>query len=96
MSFKTIQDVKKYILVEYGVSPISMKLNKDDESIDYKALNIKLNKSEIRVDKKVVDDMWTVKRKGHSIDFFRTTELAQALAPGGSLLYFIMDETESR
>jgi hypothetical protein len=40
--------------------------------------------------------MWTVKRKGHSIDFFRTTELAQALAPGGSLLYFIMDETESR
>ena len=63
MSFKTIQDVKKYILVEYGVSPISMTLNKDIESIDYKALNIKLNKSEIRIDKKVVDDMWTVKRK---------------------------------
>jgi hypothetical protein len=96
MSFKTIQDVKKYILVEYGVSPISMTLNKNIESIDYKALNIKLNKSEIRIDKKVVDDMWTVKRKGHSIDFFRTTELAQALAPGGSLLYFIMDELESR
>ena len=90
MSFKTIQDVKTYILVEYGVVP--KELDEYRGKVEYRDLTIMLNNSDIRIDKKVVDDMWTVQRFNHSIDFYRTTELEQALAPGGSLLYFIMDE----
>ena len=37
--------------------------------------------------------MWTVRRNTHSVDFFRTDELLQAVSPGGSLLYYFMPES---
>jgi hypothetical protein len=89
--FKTIDDVRKYIISEYGVSPEKY----DGKTITYRALTITKNEASIILANKKSADMWTVQRKGHSVDFFRTDELASALDHGGSLLYWFMQDTEN-
>lgn len=83
-----INDLKKYIKVEYGVDPTDF----DGKVLNYRAISFERNTGSIILANKETGDMWTVKRKGHSIDFFRTSELMQAVGPGGSLLYFFMPE----
>ena len=83
---KSINDIKKYIQAEYGVSPESEKAG----ILKYRALTFEKASGSVILENKVTDDMWTVQRTGHSIDFFRTEELKQAIDPGGSLLYFFM------
>jgi len=89
--FKTIDDVKKYIISEYGISPEKF----DGKTITYKSLTITKNEASAILANKKSADMWTVQRKGHSIDFFRTDELVTALDPGGSLLYWFISDTEN-
>tara|TARA_R110000868_G_scaffold173636_2_gene409854 strand:+ start:378 stop:647 length:270 start_codon:yes stop_codon:yes gene_type:complete len=83
---KTISDIKKYIQAEYGVSPESEKAG----ILKYRAITFEKAAASIILANKETADMWTVQRTGHSIDFFRTDELKQAINPGGSLLYFFM------
>ncbi len=82
----TINDLKKFIKSEYGVDPISF----DGKTLKYRAIEFERNTGSILVSNKDTNDMWTVRRDGHSIDFFRTEELKLAIDPGGSLLYYFM------
>jgi hypothetical protein len=85
----TINDLKKYILTEYGVKPVLS----DTKTLTYRAISFERNAASILDANKETGDMWTVKRNNHSIDFFRTEELKEAVSPGGSLLYFFMPES---
>lgn len=85
----TINDLKKYIKAEYGVDPVSF----DGKVLKYRAIEFERNSGSILLANKKTADMWTVRRTGHSIDYFRTEELSQAVGSGGSLLYYIMPST---
>ncbi len=85
----TLSDLKKYIQVEYGVEPVSF----DEKVLRYRAISFERNQTSIMLQNQTVNDMWTVKRDGHSIDYFRTEELKLAVNPGGSLLYFFMPKS---
>lgn len=87
---KTIEDLKKYIASEYGVSPISF----DGNILKYRAITFAKNTGSVILANKKSGDLWTVKRAGHSIDFFTTEELSTAIDLGGSLLYFFMPENQ--
>lgn len=88
----TIEDLKAYIKAEYGIDPVS----NDKKTLNYRAVSFERNESPyIYVNKETMSDMWTVRRKNHSIDFFRTSELENAVSPGGSLLYYIMPESRT-
>lgn len=83
-----VEDIKKYIKIEYGVDPIDL----NEGVLRYRAITFERNlPSSIKANSKT-NDMWTVSRDGHSVDFYRTEELQRAIDPGGSLLYFIMPE----
>lgn len=84
-----INDLKKYIKVEYGVDPIGF----DGKTLTYRAISFERNTGSIILANKQTADMWTVRRNTHSVDFFRTDELLQAVSPGGSLLYYFMPES---
>lgn len=88
-SMDTINDLKKYIKSEYGVDPVTF----DGKTLRYRAISFERNTGSILVSNSNTNDMWTVKRDNHSIDFFRTEELEQAISPGGSLLYYFMPLT---
>lgn len=85
----TINSLKKYIKAEYGVDPVSF----DGKTLKYRAIEFERNDGSILMSNKDTNDMWTIRRSGHSIDFFRTEELKLAIAPGGSLLYYFMPLT---
>jgi hypothetical protein len=85
----TLEDLKEYIKTVYNVNPVVF----DGKILTYRAITFERNESPyIYVNKQKMSDMWTVKRNGHSIDFFRTSELKEAVSPGGSLLYYFMPE----
>jgi len=81
-----IEDIKKYITVEYGVDPVEY----DGETLKYHSITFKRNTGSVILANKQTGDMWTVARTGHTIDFFRTEELKEAIGQGGSLLYFFI------
>lgn len=85
----TINDLRKYIKSEYGVDPVSF----NNKTLVYRSIEFERNAGSHLAANKDTNDMWTVKRNGHSIDFFRTEELKLAIAPGGSLLYYFMPLT---
>jgi len=85
---KTIEDLSKFIQSEYGVEPIQCKNN----ILEYRAITFSKNTDSVILANKDSGDLWTVKRKGHSIDFFTTEELKRAVDTGGSLLYFFIPE----
>lgn len=87
---KTIDDLKKYIKREYGISPTSF----DNGVLVYRAITFSKNTNSVILANKKSGDLWTVKRTGCSIDFFTTEELISAIDAGGSLLYFFMPETQ--
>lgn len=86
---KTVEDLSRYIQSEYGVAPNSCKNN----LLEYRAISFSKNTDSVILANKDSGDLWTVKRKGHSIDFFTTEELKRAVNAGGSLLYFFMPES---
>jgi hypothetical protein len=86
---QTVEQLKKYISSEYSVSPIKAEGN----TLEYRAIVFEKNTASVILANKEKGEMWTIKRKGHSIDFFRPEELETAVAPGGSLLYYILPES---
>jgi hypothetical protein len=85
----TLNDLKKYIQIEYGVEPNEF----DGRVLRYRAISFERNTGSIMVQNQKTNDMWTIKRSGHSIDYFRTEELKSAVNPGGSLLYYFMPKS---
>jgi hypothetical protein len=83
---KKIEDIKTYIKVEYGVDPDTF----DGETLKYHSITFARNTASAILANKKTDDMWTVGRTGHTIDFFRTDELREAISSSGSLLYFFI------
>jgi len=86
---KTVEELKKYIFAEYGVSPD----NFDSEILTYRAVSFEKNTGSVILANKNAGELWTVKRNGHSVDYFTPTELAGAVSQGGSLLYYFMPES---
>jgi hypothetical protein len=82
----TIEDIKTYIQVEYGVDPVDY----DGKTLKYHSIIFERSKASVILANKKTGDMWTVSRAGHTIDFFRTEELKQAISASGSLLYFFI------
>ena len=81
---KTISELKKYILAEYGISPES----EDETKLVYRAITFEHGGStSVFVDKKE-SAMWGVHRHGHTIDFMTPEELSTQVNPAGSLLYW--------
>lgn len=85
----SVEDLKKYIFAEYGVSPNEF----DGKTLKYRAITFEKNTGSVILANKRDGDLWTVQRNGHSIDYFDTNELANAVSSGGSLLYYIMPES---
>lgn len=88
MQMKNVEELKKYIFAEYGVSPEEF----DGKVLTYRAVTFEKNTGSIILANKDTGELWTVKRTGHSIDYFNPTEMASAVAHGGSLLYYFMPE----
>lgn len=86
---KNAEELKKYIFAEYGVSPNEF----DGKVLQYRAISFEKNVGSIILANKSAGELWTVRRNGHSIDYFNTSEMASAVAPGGSLLYYFMPES---
>lgn len=86
---QTTEQLKNYIFSEYGVSPEGY----NGKLLEYRAVTFEKNTSSIILANKEKGELWTVQRKGHSVDFFKPEELEMAIAPGGSLLYFFMPES---
>lgn len=82
----TIEDLKEYIKETYNIKPDSF----DEKTLKYHSIEFERNTGSILLANKKTSDMWTVRRNGHSIDFFRTEELAVAVSPCGSLPYYFV------
>lgn len=87
---KTIQDIQKFIKVEYGIDAII-----EQNEVVYDRLKIRKAKPTRLPVGGSLEDLWEVQRTGHSIDFFRTAELEKALDSGGSLLYYIIPQSRN-
>lgn len=85
----SVEDLKKYIFAEYGVSPDKF----DGKTLRYRAVTFEKNTGSVILANKRNGDLWTVQRNGYSIDYFDTNELANAVSAGGSLLYYFMPES---
>jgi len=81
----TTKDLTNYIFATYNLEP---KVNKKNY-VEYDRISFQRNAGSILEQNNDRDDMWTVTRNGHSVDYFRTDELERELAPGGNLLYFV-------
>lgn len=81
----TTKDLKNYILRTYDLEPKKEKKN----YVEYDRIYFQRNEGSVLDVNNNMDDMWTVCRNGHSVDYFRTDELEKELAPGGNLLYFV-------
>jgi hypothetical protein len=81
----TTKDLKNYILETYNLEPKVAKKN----YVEYDRISFQRNQGSMLEQNNDRDDMWTIKRNGHSVDYFRTDELEREIAPGGNLLYFV-------
>ena len=84
-----VEELKKYIFAEYGVSPEEF----DGEVLTYRAVTFRRNTGSIILANQKAEALWTVQRKGHSIDYFNLTEMEAAVSLSGSLLYYFMPES---
>jgi hypothetical protein len=84
----TIEDLKTYISETFDVSPDSF----DGKVLKYHSIEFERNTGSALTANKGTADMWTVRRKGHSIDFFRTEELEVAVSKCGSLPYYFVPQ----
>lgn len=82
----TIEDLKNYIKETHDVDPLSI----NDKILKYHSIEFQRGTGSVLLANKKTDDMWTVRRTGHSIDFFRTDELANAVLKCGSLPYYFV------
>lgn len=87
----TIEDLRKYIKIEYGIDPVSF----DSRALCYHSIEFMRNTGSALSANQETSDMWTIKRKGHSVDFFRTDELLKAVNISGSLLYYFIPESRN-
>jgi hypothetical protein len=84
----TVEDIKKYIAGNYGVSPEAM----EDGVLAYHSITFERAKGSVLDSNKTMQDFWRVQRKGHSIDFYKSEDLAKQLDSGGNLLYWFIPE----
>jgi hypothetical protein len=85
----TIEDLKEYIKETYNIEPDRF----DGKVLKYRSIEFERNtKSAISANHKSSFDMWTVRRSGHSVDFFRTEELSVAVSKCGSLPYYFLPQ----
>lgn len=82
----TIEDLKDYIKKTYNIEPESF----DGKTLKYHSIEFERGTGSVLLANKKTDDMWTVRRRGHSIDFFRTDELETAVSNCGSLPYYFV------
>jgi hypothetical protein len=83
----TIEDLKNYIKETYAVDPESF----NGKTLKYHSVEFERNtKSALSANYKSSFDMWTVRRNGHSVDYFRTEELEVAVSKCGSLPYYFV------
>ena len=86
MNYETVDDIKLYIKNQVGLEPKSCKNN----MLEYDRVTISKNTDNVvEANSKGSANMWTVDRKGHSLDYFRTEELLLQIGAGGGLLYFM-------
>ena len=86
MKYETIDDIKLYIKNQIDLDPKSCKNN----VLEYDRMTISKNTDAVlKANSEGSANMWTVDRKGHSLDYFRTEELVSQIGRGGSLLYFM-------
>ena len=83
----TIEDLKNYITETYNIEPETF----DGKILKYHSIEFERNtKSALSANYKSTFDMWTVRRNGYSVDFFRTEELTVAVSKCGSLPYYFV------
>lgn len=88
MKIKTVDDIYKYILDEFGVKPVEYKPGKN--SIRYRNITFSKNTGSVLLSNKAMGEMFTVARDGHSLDYMRPDELENAISKRGSLPYFFV------
>jgi hypothetical protein len=82
----TIEDLKEYIEKTYNVKPKRF----DGKVLEYHSIKFERRTGSALKANAANADMWMVQRTGHSIDFFRTEELTNAVSKVGSLLYYFL------
>ena len=82
----TIEDLKNYIKETYNIEPTSF----NGKTLKYHSVEFERNTGSALAANTNTADMWTVCRVGHSIDFFRTEELENAVSKCGSLPYYFL------
>ena len=82
----TIEDLKNYIEETFNVEPESF----DSKKLKYHSIEFEKGTGSVLLANKNTAGMWTVRRTGHSIDFFRTEELEVAVSKCGSLPYYFV------
>ena len=82
----TIEDLKNYIEETFDIEPESF----DGKKLKYHSIEFERGTGSVLLANKKTADMWTVRRNGHSIDFFRTEELEVAVSKCGSLPYYFV------
>lgn len=82
----TIEELKETIRQTWNVDPVSF----DGKTLKYHSIEFERNTGSILLSNKSTADMWTVNRTGHSIDYYRTEELATAVSKSGSLPYYFV------
>jgi hypothetical protein len=84
----TLEDLKNYIKETHNVDPE----NYDGKTLKYHSIEFERGTKSVLLANKNTADMWTVRRVGHSIDFFRTEELETAVSKSGSLPYYFVSK----
>lgn len=91
MKFETVNDIMIYIRQQYDLEPTVFK----DNHLEYDRVVISKNTESVLEQNNAGDDMWTIDRKGHSLDYCRTEELFTQIGPGGGLVYFMFPKERS-
>jgi len=89
MAINTVDDIYKQIRSEFGVLPIQY--TPGENFIRYRAISFEKATGSVLLSNKVMGEMFTVKRDGHSVDYMRPDELENAISNKGSLPYFFVN-----
>lgn len=87
----TTIDLAKYIKSNYGVDPV----DHTDNNLEYHSIVFQRARGSVIDANKTMQDFWTIKRKGHSIDFYKTEDLLKAVDAGGGLLYWFIPKSRT-
>jgi len=82
----TVEELKDYIKETFSIEPTEF----DGTVLKYHSIEFERSKASALTSNKSTADMWSVRRSGHSVDFFRTEELENAVSKRGSLPYYFV------